>query len=81
MSTVLYDRGTPVIVRTYGGRPAIRFLWETRRAGFVVTERPGDDTLAVGIPAGDVFAFDPLAEEAIACGHGLEWERLTQLRT
>lgn len=80
MNSLSAERGAPVIVRTYGGRPEVRFLWEERPAGFIVTEQPGDGRRAVGIPASDVFRYDAVAAASIVSGGGLDWFGLRPLR-
>lgn len=80
MAFDIQGRGEAVIVRTYGGRPVVRFIWEARPAGFIVTEQPGDNAVAVGIPASDVFIYEEAAGEAISRGASVNWGKMQALR-
>ena len=61
-------KGSYVLVRTTGGRPAVRQVWEVRPTGVLVVheayyrrwlEHPHISPLAFSIPSDSVFKHDP----------------------
>jgi len=65
-------RGDLVIVRAFGGVPAVRRVWDENERGVYITDDTHYDLLAtgkesvspVGFPREDVFRYDPdLAKE------------------
>ncbi len=63
------QRGDHVLVRLWGGYPAIRRVWAIEPHACIVVEdewfrllEEGDETWAVGIPMEDVFRLQPLAK-------------------
>jgi hypothetical protein len=58
------NRGSRVIVRTFGGYPRVRRLWSCSEVACVVAEdeafvrlEDGDTSMAVAVPIEDVFVF------------------------
>lgn len=58
----MMNRGDRVLVRTYGGYPCVRRLWDATRYACIVAEEAayermlaGDVSGGVGVPAEDVF--------------------------
>ena len=53
-------KGELVILRTYGGQPLVRRVFEiTDKAVFVTDDARKDGLISVGIPRDDVFEYDP----------------------
>ncbi len=65
-----------VILRSYGGRPLIRRIFETtERVVFVTDDERSKDLVSVGIPREDVFKYDPaLATKADRLFKSGKWD-------
>ncbi len=78
------NRGEQVLVRTFGGYPRLRKLWEIDGPVCVVAEdaaferlKRGDASGAVGIPSEDVFELRPeLRPRLDPSAPFLEWDTL-----
>ena len=81
-------RGSLVIARDYTGSPLLRRVWEAGSKVVYLSEESQFQQLStgrealrpVGFPAGDVFAYDPKAAEAIASG-SVDWSSLRKFET
>jgi hypothetical protein len=75
-------QGDLVIVRSYGGVPLVRRVWEEDKRGVYITDdvhfkllATGESSvLPVGFPRQDVFRYDPsLAELVTLSPEACEW--------
>lgn len=61
--------GEIVVVRTFGGRPAIRRVWEVKGDVVMITTEEGHKTknssLVIGFPIRDVFKADDRMLQAV----------------
>ncbi len=81
-------RGEQVLVRTFGGYPRIRRLWDATEQVCVVAEdaaferlKRGDASGAVGIPPEDVFELQPELLGVLDPGKPFTaWDTLQPLR-
>ncbi|MCH7922259.1 MAG: hypothetical protein IH975_04390 [Nitrospinae bacterium] len=80
-------KGKRIIVRAYGNKPLVRFIWEAKEKVVFVTneEQLGklvkgakDALMPVGFPPEDVFEHDPLWIGALEDGNGDQpnWSKL-----
>jgi hypothetical protein len=76
-------RGTLVIARCYGGRPAVLRVWDRGSKLIYLSEESQFQQLStgrealppIGFPADDVFAYDPAAMEQVVSG-SVDWGSL-----
>jgi len=80
-------RGEQVIVRSFGGKPLIRKIWEVKEDVILIVEDSqfqlliNNDIRAVGpigFPKEDVFRFDPIFAK-LENKQNINWEMLKPL--
>lgn len=78
-------RGDIVIVRSYGGAPLVRRIWEEDRNGVYITDDIQLESLLaggyaiqpIGFPREDVFKFDPELAAEMDDLNKWDWNKLT----